>query len=192
MASQPSPYYTPEQYFEIDRNSEFKNEYIDGEIVPMVGGTPWHSLICSNVIYGFRNRFSANSCHVFDSSLRVRLDGKKIYGYPDMTVVCGQLEFSPENEDTVTNPKIVVEVLSPTTENYDLGPKLRLYWSIPSLTDILLVEQSRVWIEYWFREPGGEWSKRVLENLQDSLRIESAHCDIPVTELYAGVEFPTE
>ena len=118
------------------------------------------------------------------------LNRKTSYAYPDTTVVCGELEYSDEEEDTVSNPKIVVEVLSPTTKNYDLGPKLRLYWSIASLTDILLIEQKKVWIEYWFGAPGEEWSKRVLENLHDILRIESANCEIPVTELYAGVEFP--
>ena len=104
--------------------------------------------------------------------------------------MCGQLEYTDDKKDTITNPKIVVEVLSHTTRNYDLGEKLRMYWSIPSLTDILLIEQKKVWIEYWYRVPGGEWSKRVLENLHDTLRIDSANFDIPVAELYAGVEFP--
>ena len=190
MATQPVPHFTPEQYLEFDRNSEFKNEYIYGEIVPMVGATPWHSLISGNAGRALGNRFSAHGCLVFDSTLRVFLN-REIYAYPDTTVVCGQLEYSDDKKDTVTNPKIVVEVLSPTTKNYDLGEKLRLYWSVASLTDIFLIEQKKVWLEYWFRAPGGEWSKRVMEKLQDILRIESANCEIPVTELYAGVEFPS-
>jgi Uma2 family endonuclease len=190
MATQPVPHFTPEEYLEYDRNSEFKNEYIYGEIVPMVGATPWHGLISANTGRAFGNRYSAHGCRVFDSSVRVCLNRATIYAYPDTTVVCGQLEYSDEKKDTVTNPKIVVEVLSPTTKNYDLGEKLRMYWSIASLTDVLLIEQKKVWIEYWFRAPGGEWSKRVLENLDDILRIGSADCEIPVTELYAGVEFP--
>ena len=190
MATQPVAHLTAEEYLEFDRNSEFRNQYIYGETAPRVGGTPWHSLISGNAVYEFRNRFSAHGCRVFDSSLRVCLNRKTSYAYPDTTVVCGELEYSDEEEDTVSNPKIVVEVLSPTTKNYDLGPKLRLYWSIASLTDILLIEQKKVWIEYWFRAPGEEWSKRVLENRHDILRIESANCEIPVTELYAGVEFP--
>ena len=190
MATPPVLYFTVEQYLEYDRNSEFKNEFISGEIVPMLGATPWHSLISSNAGSAFGSRFLACGCRVFDSSLRVCLDPESNYAYPDATVVCGQLDFSDEIKDTVTNPKIVVEVLSPTTKNYDLGEKLRLYWNIASLTDILLVEQQKVWIEYWFRAPGGEWSKRVLKNLHDTLRIESANCEIPVAEIYAGVEFP--
>jgi Uma2 family endonuclease len=189
MATQPLPSYTPEEYLGIDRNSEFKNEYIYGHIVPMVGGTPWHSIIGGNAYYEFRVRLSGSRCRVYNSELRVYLSGE-VYAYPDMTLVCGPLEYSDDKRDTVTNPKIVVEVLSPATKSYGLGEKLRLYWDVPSLTDILLIEQQRVWIEYWFRPPGGEWTKRVLKDLDDSLRIESADCQIQVAELYAGVEFP--
>jgi Uma2 family endonuclease len=190
MATQSVPHFTPEQYLEFDRNSEFRNEYIYGEIVPMVGATPWHSLISNNVGREFSIRFLAHGCRTFDASLRVCLNREAIYAYPDATVVCGQLEYLDDKKDTVTNPKIVVEVLSPTTKNYDLGQKLRMYWSIASLTDVLLIDQGRVWLEYWYRVPGGEWSKRVLENLDNILRIESGNCEIPVAELYAGVEFP--
>ena len=123
MATQPVPHLTAEEYLEFDRNSEFRNQYIYGEVAPRVGGTPWHSLISGNAVYEFRNRFSAHGCRVFDSSLRVCLNRKTSYAYPDTTVVCGELEYSDEEEDTVSNPKIVVEVLSPTTKNYDLGPK---------------------------------------------------------------------
>jgi Uma2 family endonuclease len=190
MATQPVSRFSPEEYLEIDRNSEYKNEYIYGEIVPMVGSTPWHSLICGNAVGEFRNRSSTHGCLTFDSSLRVCLNRQTVYAYPDTTVVCGTLEYSDEKKDTITNPKIVVEVLSPTTSNYDLGLKLRLYWNIASLTDVLLIDQQRVWIEYWFRTPGGEWKKRVLENLHDNLRLDSANCEVPVANLYAGVEFP--
>jgi len=104
-------------------------------------------------------------------------------------VVYGEVEYSDDGEDAISNPKIVVEVLSPTTKNNDLGPKLRLYWDVASLTDILLIDQETVWIEYWFRTPGGEWKNCTLESLQERLMIESAGCEIPVAEIYAGVEF---
>jgi len=190
MATQPVPYYTPEEYFEIDRDSECGNEYIDGIIVPMVGATPWHGIIAVNVSHGFRSHLSKGNCRVFDSSVRIVLDRKRNYAYPDVSVVCGQLEYLDAKKETVTNPKLVVEVLSPNTMNYDLGEKLRHYWAIPSMTDVLLIAQDRVWIEYWFRQPGGEWRKKLIENIEDTLRVESVDCQIPVADFYAGVEFP--
>jgi Uma2 family endonuclease len=82
----------------------------------------------------------------------------------------------------------VVEVLSPSTRNYDLGDKTRLYWQIPSLTDLLLIEQDKVWIEYWTREVGGKWDRQLLLGLEESIRIAALECQIPVAEIYAGVD----
>jgi len=190
MATRPLPYYTPEEYLAIDRDSEYSNEYISGVIVPIVDATPWHSLIAGNAFHGFRTHLPAFNCRVFPSGPRIVLDRERNYAYPDVSVVCGQMEYLDAKKETVTNPKLVVEVLSRTTRNYDLGDKLRLYWAIPSLTDVLLIAQDRVWIEYWFRQPGGEWRKQLVENIEDTLRVESVDCQIPVADFYAGVEFP--
>lgn len=190
MATQSLPYVTPEQYLEYDRNADSRNQYIFGEIVPMEAGTPWHSLIGNNVGRQLGNRLSESSCRVFNSELRVSLDAKRGYVYPDATVVCGQLEYLDAKKDTITNPKIAVEVLSPSTLNYDLGLKARLYWKVASLTDLIFIEQDKIGIEYWCRLSNGKWDKTILENDGDILKIESLNCEIPVTELYAGVEFP--
>ena len=190
MATQPHPYVTPEQYLEYDRNSEVSNEYIFGEIVPMEAITESHSLIAANVIHGLKSRISGGSCRVYASGPRTCLDPKKVYAYPDVTVVCGQREYHDNKRDTVVNPKIAVEVLSPSTSNYDLGAKARLYWTVPSMTDLIFVEQEKVWIEYWFRVPGGKWDKAILESLSDNLKIDSINCEIPVSDIYDGVELP--
>jgi len=190
MATQPLPYGTPEQYLEYDRNSELPNEYIFGEIVPMEAGTPGHSRIIVNLIRQLGNRLAGSACQVFESHLRISLDPKKTYAHPDLTVVCGQLEYLDAKKDTVINPKIAVEVLSPSTLNYDLGVKARLYWAVPSLTDLIFVEQNKVWLECWFRVPGGKWDKTILESLGDILKIESINCEIPVSAIYDGVELP--
>ena len=192
MATQPLSHFTPDEYLEFDRTSEFSHEFIRGEIVPLVGATPWHSRITANAGRALGNRIDPQGCGVFVSGPRLLLDSKTAYAYPDVSVVCGQLEYSDEKKDTVTNPQIVVEVLSSTTRNYDLGLKLRLYWNIASLTDILLIEQEKVWIEHWRRSPGGEWAKRVLEDLHETVRLTCANCkvsdfEISVLDIYAGV-----
>jgi Uma2 family endonuclease len=190
MATSTFPYVTPEQYLEYDRNSESRNEYIYSEIVPAEAVTESHSLIVANVIVGLKNRLSGRPCRVYASGPRTSLDPKKGYVYPDITVVCGQTEYLDSKKDTITNPKIAVEVLSPSTMNKDLGIKARLYWKVTSLTDLLFIEQESIGIEYWQRASNGEWKKTVIEDPAGILKIESANIEIPVAEIYAGVELP--
>src|ERR1039457_2748245 len=123
MSSQPVPCVTPEEYLKFDRSSEFRHEYVFGEIVQMVAGTYEHGLIEANSIYTLKNLLSKKPCSVVGASVRVMLHRDTLYSYPDATVVCGQPEFVDEKGDTLINPKLIVEVLSPNTRNYDLGDK---------------------------------------------------------------------
>ena len=190
MATRSLPYVTPEQYLEFDRNSEFKNEYIFGEVVCMAGGSPRHARIIANAIRELGIRLSEGPCGVFSSELRVTLNPKTGYVYPDVTVACGELEYVDGHEDTITNPKLVVEVLSPTTRNHDLGDKARLYWKVPSLSDVIFIEQSRIGIEHWHRSSDGGWRNTELEDPDGLLTLESLNCQIPVTKFYLGVKLP--
>ena len=190
MSTQSVPLVTPEEYLAYDRASEVKNEYVFGEIVSMAGASPWHSLLAANALGVFYKQLSGGKCRVFDSSLRVCLDQHSSYAYPDVTVVCGVLEYVDEKKDTAANPKVIVEVLSPTTRNYDLGDKARMYSRIPSLTDLLLIAQDRVSIEHWRRLPNGHWEIGAVEDRQASIQIESVACALSVAEIYAGVELP--
>jgi len=192
MSSQPIPCVTPEEYLKFDRSSEFRSEFIFGEIVKMVGASYEHGLIQANITAALVTRLSKKTCSVVGSSVRVVLHRQALYAYPDVTVVCGKPEFLDREADTITNPKLVVEVLSPTTRNYDLGDKTRMYWQVPSLTGLILVEQDEILIEYWSREPGGKWDRQLLSDSADILRIESLACEIPLSEIYARVEFPSE
>jgi Uma2 family endonuclease len=188
MATHPLPYFTPEQYLTFDRSSDRDHEYFFGEIIPVESGKPTHGRITANTITAIASRLSTTNCAVYSSSLRVCVDGKSAYAHPDLSVVCGTLEYTDDTRDTVTNPKVIVEVLSPSTLNYDLGPKARLYWKIATLTDLLFVDQKKVWIEYWFRAPAGKWDSQLWESLDDIVRIASIASEIPVKEIYAGVE----
>ncbi len=146
-------------------------------------------MLTANAVRVFGVRLLGSACTVYTSDLRVCLDRKAAYAHPDLTVVCGDLEFTDQKQDTVANPMIVAEVLSPSTRDYDLGPKLRYYWKIPSLTHVILIEQQRVWIEHWFRAPGETWTKREAEDRQAVLELQSVNCEIPVAELYASIQF---
>jgi Uma2 family endonuclease len=188
MATHARPYFTPEQYLVFDRSSDNRHEYFFGDIIPIECGTPAHARITANTTAAFVNRLSTTECAAYSSSLRVCVDTKTAYVYPDLSVVCGELKFSDARQDTITNPSLIVEILSPSTEDRDLGIKARLYWKIASLTDLLFIDQDKVWIEYWFREPGGKWDRQDLESLTDTLRIASSGAEIPLTEIYAGVK----
>jgi len=107
-----------------------------------------------------------------------------------VTVVCGALEYVDEKRDTVTNPKVIVEVLPPTTRNYDLGDKARMYSRIPSLTDLLLIEQERVSVEHWRRLVNGHWEISNIADRQETIHIESVGCELSVADIYSGVELP--
>jgi Uma2 family endonuclease len=188
MATLPLPYVTPEQYLEYDRNAEFKNEYYYGEIVCMAGGKPRHARITANVIAELHSRLSGRPCGVYSPDLRVCVNKKTGYVYPDVTVVCGPLDYVDEREDTITNPKIAVEVLSPTTRNRDLGEKARLYWDVPSLSDLIFIEQDTIGIEHWQRSSDGDWRRTVVKAPDGVLKIASLDCEIPVSQLYLGAE----
>jgi len=188
MSTQSLPLVTPEEYLDYDRASDVKNEYVFGEIVSMAGGSPWHSLLTMNAGGALHRQLFGGKCRVFSSDLRVCLDRHSSYAYPDVTVVCGALEYLDEKKDTVTNPKVIVEVLSPTTRNYDLGDKARMYSRLPSLTDLLLIAQDRVSIEHWRRLPHGNWEIGTVEDRQASIPIESVGCELKVADIYAGVE----
>ena len=189
MATEPLPFVTAEEYLEFDRKSELRNEYVFGEIVAMAGGTPRHSRIAANSIIAVGKRLVEGGCGVFDANLRVCVDRNASYAYPDVTVVCGPLECLDEKKDTIVNPKVVIEVLSPTTRNYDLGDKARMYFRIASLSELLLIEQRVMRIEHWWRLPNGHWEIETLQDRTATVSLESIGCSVPVSEIYTGVEF---
>ena len=191
MPQPPDPRVTPEEYLEIDHASESKHEYVFGEIVKIPGASPRHSLITANTCIALGKRLSGSNCRVFDSSLRVCLDRETLfYVYPDLTVVEGAIECLEHRDETLSNPKIVVEVLSPSSLNFDLGSKARMYTRVPTLSDLLIIDQDKVGVEHWVRWKGDHWDVALLKDLGDTLKIESVNCVIPVAEFYSGVDWP--
>src|SRR5688572_25434080 len=123
-APQPPRRYTIQEYLRMEYDAEQRHEYYDGEIVAMAGGTPPHSLIITNILAGLHTRLRGSPCRVYESNLRVRVPHSRLYAYPDATVVCGATQHDLEDakRQTITNPKVIVEVLSPSTEHLDYGP----------------------------------------------------------------------
>jgi Uma2 family endonuclease len=189
MATAALTYYTPEEYLALERLAEFKSEYIDGRIVAMTGATKPHITIAGNLYMGLRGRFRGGSCEVYMSDMRVRIGGGNRYTYPDVVAVCGE-RFADGVMDTLTNPALIVEVLSPSTEAYDRGDKFLSYRTIESLHEYVLVAQDRVLVDRFVRY-GEFWKLSTFSDIDATLDLTSVGCTIPLREIYENVEFPS-
>jgi Uma2 family endonuclease len=180
---------TAEQYLAQERVATFKSEFFAGEVFAMAGGTPNHSLIAANFAGEARGLLKGRPCKVFNSELRVKVNPTGLYTYPDASIVCGELQFDDGQEDTVTNPIVLVEVLSESTEKYDRGAKSGNYRRIASLKEIVLISQYETSVERFTRQENGGWLLVESQEMSDELRLESVGISIPLSELYRGVVF---
>jgi Uma2 family endonuclease len=189
MAVASLKYITEEEYLAFENASEVKHEYLRGQIFAMSGGSPEHALITTNVGSELRRVTRDSGCSVFSSDLRVRLEKTGLYTYPDISVVCGKLNLTDHNPPAVKNPTLIVEVLSESTSKYDRGEKWIQYQTLDSLMDYVLVWQDFPRIEHYTRMPGDAWKYTSIEGLEAVLVIESLSGEIPLSEVYRGVEF---
>jgi Uma2 family endonuclease len=192
MPVQKPRYHTIEEYLRIDRDSSERLDYIDGEIVAMAGGTYNHSLIIANFSRELGNRLKGKPCTVLESNLRVSIPRNARFMYPDIPVICGKPEFDSRDDrnETITNPRLVIEVLSPSTELHDRGEKFRRYRELSSLQEYVLVSQERPSIETYFRQSDGTWLMAPYFGMESVIPLRSVETELPMTEIYAGVEFP--
>ena len=180
---------TPEEYLRIERAAEWKSEFIDGEMFAMSGASHRHTIITANLIRSLGNQLLNGPCTVSSADLRVATDRRRHYTYPDIVVVCDPPQYVDGQLDTVTNPTLIAEVLSDSTEKYDRGGKFERYRAVPSLSEYLLVAQDRVHVELFSRQTDGRWSLRDWNDPEAEIDIESLHCRLKVAEVYAKVTF---
>lgn len=150
-----------EEYLAWERAQPEKHEYVDGEVFAMAGASLAHDTIVGNAIGELRTLLRGKPCVALPSDLRVRIPSTGAYTYPDVSVVCGRPELEGAARDTLLNPTVLIEVLSPTTEAYDRGKKFELYRSIASLRDYLLVSSTEILVEHFVRQEDGAWLLRV-------------------------------
>jgi Uma2 family endonuclease len=190
MSAHSVPRLSPEEFLEFERAAETKHEYFNGEIVDIPGGSIAHCAIVSNVV-AFLNAFlRKRPCLALSSDMRLGISTSRAYTYPDVMVVCGEPQCAPGPKDTVLNPILVIEVLSPSTESKDRGYKLRHYFQVESLKEYVLISQSEPSIETYRRTPDGKWQWSSADGLEASLDLESLDCRIPLAEIYAKITFP--
>jgi Uma2 family endonuclease len=186
----PSARVSVQEYFRLADASETKLEFKSGELINMAGASLSHIRISGNALVEPRNRLKGKKCEAVGGDLRVKA-GDDRYCYPDLAVFCGKPEFDPLDPDrSLTNPTVLVEVLSPSTEAADRGEKFIRYIRLPSLREYVLVSRHKPRIETFVRQPDGSRSVgEIAEGLSASLRLRSLNLDLPLADLYANVEF---
>ena len=176
---------TVEEYFAFDEASEYKNEYIDGEVYPMTGGTLDHGAIIMKTGFALMRRLIGSDCQVFGGNVRNRVSPTR-YLYPDISVVCGTPE-TDERSINLFNPVLVAEVTSPSSLDYDRVDKLRYYQNIGSLWIYLLIDQQQPLIELYERQDDG-WHSMEFSGLDAIVPLPALNCELPLAEIYAGIK----
>lgn len=181
---------TIEEYVELDKNSEERYEYFEGEIFAMAGGSPEHGRIAGNVFARLFIKLTSVKCEVFNSEIRLKVPALTTYRYPDASVVCGEPIFEEFlGVKLLVNPLVLIEVLSPTTEGYDLGKKFTEYKSIPSFQEYLAISQSQPYVIRFHRQENGLWVRHDVEGIESEVQIEALSLTLSLQEIYERVNF---
>jgi Uma2 family endonuclease len=192
MSSQAQKHYTPEEYLALERQAQCKSEYYAGEISAMAGASRWHNLIVTNVLRELSTQLKGRPCTTYPSDMRVKVNPTGLYSYPDVTVVCGEAQFEDNQQDTLLNPTLIVEVLSESTEAYDRGGKFAHYRKLASLMEYVLIAQTKPHIEHYVRQPDNRWLLAEADSLHDSIHLPSIDCHLALAEVYDKVDIVTE
>jgi Uma2 family endonuclease len=189
MSAAAVPKISVDEYLALDRAAELKSEYHDGETFPMVAGSLEHAAIGPRLSAEILTRLPAG-CSLFQAPLRVRVSVSQ-FVYPDFLIVCGKPALTDEQSDTITNPKVIIEILSPSTADYDAGGKFRLYRELPSFEEYLLISQETRMVEIFEKKPqDGTWNLRTVRGVDAVVRINTLGIEFPLAALYADLDIP--
>ncbi|MEG4168291.1 MULTISPECIES: Uma2 family endonuclease [unclassified Microcoleus] len=182
-------YYSIEEYLALEEAADYKSEYIDGEIFPMAGGSTNHNQIAGNFYAELNFAFKKQDYRVFMSDVRLWIPKKRIYTYPDVMVVCGEPEYYNNRTDTITNSRVIIEVLSYSTKGYDRSKKFEGYRTIPTLEEYLLIDQNRRYIEHFSKTDDKRWSFAEYNESDETIALASVSFEIAVADIYNKVNF---
>jgi Uma2 family endonuclease len=189
MSTQALPYLTVEQYLEAERGAETRSEYLAGAVYAMSGASRAHAHIVAAVSYELYGQLRGRNCAVATTDLRLAVRQHDLVTYPDIFVTCGPDRFLDDRKDTLTDATVVIEVLSPSTKNYDRGEKFRFYRALPSFCEYLLLAQDEIRAELYVRQPDGSWLMREYCSASDEIALVSIGCTLRLAAVYERVEF---
>jgi Uma2 family endonuclease len=186
----PQELFTLDEYFALETSADQRHEYYRGEIFAMSGGSANHNRITVNVATALNTQLANKPCEVFVTDMRLLVKRRQLYTYPDVMVVCGKVEFAQQRTDLLTNPSVIFEVLSPSTETYDRGKKFNYFYrTIDSLQEYVLVDQERMLVEHLRRSGERDWLLTVLDDISDTLALTTIDVAISLAEIYRRVEW---
>jgi Uma2 family endonuclease len=183
-------YYTPEEYLELEATADYKSEYIEGQIIAMAGASINHNRISLNLSSGLNFAFRDKNYEVFMSDMRLWIPQKLIYTYPDVMIVADEPEFFNNRLDTITNPQVIIEVLSKSTKGYDKKGKFEAYRTIPTFQEYLLIDQNRIHVEQFSKTGKKRWNLCEYDEEDENISLETLPFEISLQDLYNKVKFP--
>jgi len=182
-------YYSPEEYLELEINAEERHEYLNGEIILRLGGTPNHNSIIGNFYVALHQTLKRQSYDVFAIDLRLWIPEKRSYTYPDIMVVQGDLELQKGRKDAITNPVAIAEVLSTSTQGFDRGEKFKIYRTIASFQEYVLIDQYSMHVERYYKQEHNRWIFSEYDVPESILKLNSVPSEISLADLYDKVSF---
>jgi Uma2 family endonuclease len=187
MSRQVKPYVSQEEYLAIERQAEYRNEYVNGEVFAMTGASRKHNLIAGNVLGELRQQLKGKPGEVYPGKMRVKAPASRSYVYPDVVVVCGEPKLEDAYLDTLLNPTLVVEVLSKSTESHNRLAKAGYYRTIESLVEYMLVAQDEYRVEQYVKQTDGRWLLADIRGLESIIDLQSIGCSLVLRDVYDKV-----
>lgn len=184
--------YTPDEYLALEETAVEKHEYHHGELREMSGGTLSHTRISTNIVSQLGALLRGTKCEPLNSDIKLWIDAHDLFTYPDAMIVCGKVEFGKGRKDLIINPSVLFEVLSQSTADYDRGDKFKMYRTIETLQEYVLIDQRKVHIELYRRIEDKKWLLTETADLGAAVRLESAGIELSVATLYERVDFSAE
>lgn len=189
MSALPRHIWTESEYLAYERESDTRHEFIDGHVLAMSGASREHNLITSSAHFSLYGQLRGKGCELYQGDMRVHVSSTRTYTYPDLVVVCGKPEFIDEDVDTLLNPTLIIEVLSPSTESYDRGKKFQNLWQVASLREYVLIAADQPRIESFTRQSAGKWLLTAAVGLEQTITLTSIGCALSLAEVYEQVTF---
>lgn len=182
-------FYTIQEYLDFEDQSDTKHQFYNSEIFAMSGATLNHNIIASYTAFALMNAFKGKPCIVTGADLKVQIEKNDLFTYPDVSIFCGEPEFYKKRNDTITNPVLIVEVLSDSTEAFDRGKKFELYRTLKTFQHYILISQKEIHLEYFFKNEKNNWELEEFKEMKDVLKIYGFDVEISLEEIYSKVTF---
>lgn len=193
IAVNPQLRYTLEEYFELERRSEERFEFWNGEVFSMSGVSPEHDQIESNLHFHLRTKLAGRNCRAFLANMRIKVPSAPPYRYADLAALCGEAQYEKiGGVDALTNPSLIAEILSPSTLAYDWGEKFLRYKSIPSFSEYLLIAQHQALVTQFVRQASEDWIRYDFADLSDNIKLYTLNCEMNLSEIYQDIKFANE